>query len=85
MNKIKSIIQMAITDASVYILDPRQDGIHLEAYVISKEFESMGLVDQHRLVMQALKQNFETDLHALALKTMTPEQWEKSPLKEKVL
>ncbi len=84
MQKVQKIIQDAIHDAEVHILDPRQDGVHLEAYVISKQFEGLSLVDQHRLVMGPLKKNFQTDLHALGLKTMTPNQWEKSALKEKL-
>jgi len=33
------------------------------------------LVKQHQLVMKALKEAFEGDVHAMGLKTFTPEKW----------
>ncbi|MFN7161291.1 MAG: BolA/IbaG family iron-sulfur metabolism protein [Candidatus Gracilibacteria bacterium] len=62
-------IKKAIPDAEVIIRDPRNDGVHLAATVISKEFEGKGLVAQHRMVMNALKEEFKEDLHALSLTT----------------
>lgn len=75
MEEIKQTIVEAIEDAEVHILDPMNDGIHLEAIVISKTFEGQTLVKQHQRVMQPLKNHFSTTLHALALKTFTPQQW----------
>lgn len=72
---IKNKILETISDAEVHILDPRNDGVHLEAIVISKSFADIPLFKQHQLVMNSLKDFFETTLHALALKTYTPEQW----------
>lgn len=62
-------IQKSIPDAEVTIRDPRNDGVHLAATVISKEFEGKSLVGQHRMVMNALKEEFKGDLHALSLTT----------------
>ncbi|MBP9841298.1 MAG: BolA family transcriptional regulator [Simkaniaceae bacterium] len=76
MNKIKTAILQVIENAEVHILDPRGDGIHLEAIVISPLFEGMSLLKRQRIVMSALKELFENGLHALALKTYTPEQWD---------
>ncbi|MCH9614090.1 MAG: Acid stress protein IbaG [Chlamydiia bacterium] len=75
MEQIESAIKDAIEGAEVHILDPRGDGVHLEAIVVSKGFEGMSLLKRQRLVMDALKDQFELGLHALALKTYTPEQW----------
>jgi len=75
--KIKELIQGAISDAMVIVNDPQHDGVHLEAVVVSAEFEGKNLVAQHRMVMAPLKDAFDdTSLHALALRTMTPEKWE---------
>jgi stress-induced morphogen len=57
------------------VQDPMNDGAHLEATVISDSFVGMSLIDQHRQVMQPLKEAFAGNLHALALKTYTPEKW----------
>ena len=73
--QIEAIILAAIPDAQVIVRDPMNDGAHLEATVISESFSGIPLVDQHRQVMQALKHAFAGDLHALALKTFTPEKW----------
>lgn len=75
MKQIEEIILGAVPDAQVIVRDPMNDGEHLEAAVISESFVGMSLVDQHRQVMQALKGAFAGDLHALALKTYTPEKW----------
>ena len=73
---IKKEIIKAIPCAEIHILDPRNDGIHLEAIVISKTFQNIPLFKQHQLVMNSLKDFFATSLHALGLKTFTPEKWE---------
>lgn len=74
--QIKETIEAAVANAEVHIYDP--DGEHFEALVISSEFQGMPLIKQHKLVMNALKDRFATDVHALGLKTFTPEKWEKS-------
>ncbi|MEM7134475.1 MAG: BolA/IbaG family iron-sulfur metabolism protein [Chloroflexota bacterium] len=76
IDKIKEIIQSALPDATVYVLDPMNDGQHFESVVISPSFEGLSLVKQHQAVMNPLKTAFETDVHALRLKTFTPDKWE---------
>jgi len=77
VNEIKETIQQALPNAHIIVLDPMEDGIHLEAVVVSSEFEGLSLVKQHQKVMQPLNDHFNRSLHALSLKTLTPEQWEK--------
>lgn len=73
---IISSIKSALNDeAKVMILDPRNDGIHLEAHVVSDLFKEMSLVKRHKIVMNALKEHFASFLHALALKTFTEDEW----------
>ena len=76
LDKIKTRILEVIPDATVMVGDPRNDGVHLEAFVISESFVGQSLVKQHQTVMNALKEEFKDELHALALKTFTPEKWE---------
>ena len=73
--QIEEIILGAVPNAQVIVRDPMNDGAHFEATVISESFVGMPLVKQHRQVMQSLKDAFAGDLHALALKTYTPEKW----------
>ncbi len=73
---VQKHLESALEDASVEVLDPRGDDCHLEAIVISKQFEGLSLVKQHQLVMNTLKDHFDGGgLHALALKTYTPKTW----------
>jgi acid stress-induced BolA-like protein IbaG/YrbA len=73
---IKDIIMEALPDATVYVLDPYQDGQHFQAIVISSSFVGQSLIKQHQAVMLPLKHAFEGAVHALSLKTFTPEKWE---------
>ena len=74
---IKSLIEKDIPGATVHVLDPHRDGVHLQALVISDRFDGMSRVKQHRLVMTPLKASFDdASVHALALRTFTPGQWE---------
>lgn len=75
--EIKSKILEALPGAEITISDPMCDNAHFEAVVIAKEFEEMPLFEQHQAVMGALKETFNTKLHALGLKTYSPTQWEK--------
>ncbi len=52
------------------------DGRHFEAVVVSSKFESRTTLSRHRLVYATLDEHFASEaLHALSLKTYTPEQW----------
>jgi acid stress-induced BolA-like protein IbaG/YrbA len=53
------------------------DGRHFEALVVSAAFAGKSMLEQHRMVYATLGDSFRTDaLHALSLKTYTPEQWQ---------
>lgn len=55
------------------------EGTHLQIAVVSRQFEGLNLLDRHRLVHAALKEAFAQGLHALELKTYTPQEWEALP------
>jgi len=48
---------------------------HFEMRVISPAFAGQSKVAQHQMVYQALGGHMQNRIHALALKTYTPEQW----------
>lgn len=74
--EIKKIIEDSIIDATAHVLDPMNDGQHLQAFVISPAFDGIPLIKQHQMVMNSLKEAFEESVHALGLKTFTPEKWD---------
>ncbi len=78
LTDIKKVIEHAVPNSTVYVLDPMNDGQHLQAFVISPAFEGLMLIKQHQMVMRPLSEAFATSVHALGLKTFTPENWEKA-------
>jgi acid stress-induced BolA-like protein IbaG/YrbA len=51
------------------------DGQHFEAVIVSAEFSGKNMVQQHQLVYRALGDRMREEIHALSMKTLTPEQW----------
>lgn len=83
INEIKHCIEQQLPQATVYVSDPHNDGQHFESIVICPSFETLSLVKQHQVVMNALKEKFNTTVHALALKTFTPTKWKSEQHKYK--
>ncbi|MFQ5682317.1 MAG: BolA family protein [Candidatus Binatia bacterium] len=76
-DEIKSTLEQALPGSSVEIRDLTGGGDHFQVWVVSPSFEGKGLVDQHQMVYGALREAMGSErIHALALKTFTPEQWE---------
>jgi acid stress-induced BolA-like protein IbaG/YrbA len=55
------------------------DGHHWEAVIVSEAFRGKSRVQQHQLVYQALGERMREEIHALSMKTLTPEQWTENP------
>ena len=51
------------------------DGTHFEAIIVSTLFEEKSIIKQHQMVYQALGDMMRQEIHALSMKTLTPEQW----------
>jgi len=76
--EIKSTLEKALPGAIIEMQDLTGGGDHWQLYVVSSAFEGKGLIEQHRMVNEALKEEMaDQRIHALALKTYTPAQWEK--------
>ena len=75
---IRDRILAALPGSEVEVNDTTGTGDHFEARVVSLAFEGKSMVDQHQAVYAPLKDVLATgELHALALKTYSPEQWRK--------
>ena len=53
-------------------------GGHYRLLVVSPRFEGLSRVAAQRLVYQALGELMATDIHALEMRTLTPDQWSRS-------
>ncbi|AUG51704.1 BolA family protein [Thalassospira marina] len=56
--------------------DPRGES-HFSLLIVSQSFEGQNRVNRQRLVYTALDDLLKNRVHALALKTMTPDEWAK--------
>jgi len=54
------------------------DGHHFEAVIVSSAFRGKSRVQQHQLVYAALGERMRADIHALSMKTFTPEDWQQA-------
>jgi len=50
-------------------------GGHYRVLIVSSVFQGRGLLEQHRLVNDELAGMIGKEIHALSIKTLTPEQW----------
>lgn len=51
------------------------DGQHFEAVVVSGEFAGKSRIQRQQLVYQTLGSRMTGEIHALSMKTFTPEEW----------
>jgi BolA protein len=54
------------------------EGGHFDAVIVSAHFEGLGPVERHRAVYAVLGDLRERRVHALALRTYTPTEWQES-------
>ena len=56
-------------------IEVRGDGQHFEAVIVSPAFQGKNMVQQHQAVYAALGDRMREEIHALSMKTYSPEQW----------
>ena len=69
---IRDLIQQGLPGARVEVLG--EDGVHFEAVVVSAAFAGKLPLARHRMVYATLGERMGGEIHALALKTLTPEE-----------
>ena len=57
------------------LVEVRGDGHHFEAVIVSSAFRGKSKVQQHQLVYRALGERMREEIHALSMRTLTPEEW----------
>ncbi|NJN57465.1 MAG: BolA family transcriptional regulator [Leptolyngbyaceae cyanobacterium SL_5_9] len=78
-SQVEAMIKAGLPDAQVQVQDLTGGGDHYQVTVISSQFEGKGLVQQHQLVYGAVRQAMSSEaIHALSLKTYTPQTWQSS-------
>ncbi len=69
---VKSYIEQGMPCEHVQVAG---DGHHFEAIIVSAEFRGKSKVQQHQVVYRALGDRMKAEIHALSMKTLTPEEW----------
>ena len=71
MNRLETLLRQAFPDASeLAVLDRTGTGDHFQVVVESPRFSGLSLVDQHRLVYEALAEPLaDGTIHELRIKT----------------
>lgn len=75
-NELKAYIASGLSCEHIEVLG--NDGQHFEAVVVSSAFVGKSMVQQHQLVYQALGDRMRSEIHALSMRTFTPEAWANS-------
>ena len=76
--QLKARIETLAPGTSAEVMDLTGTMDHYRAIVISPAFEGKMMIEQHRMVFKTVQTEVDSgELHALTLKTFTPEQYEK--------
>jgi acid stress-induced BolA-like protein IbaG/YrbA len=70
--QVRSYIQDSLPCDHVEVVG---DGHHFEAVIVSAEFRGKTRVQQHQVVYRALGDRMREEIHALSMRTVTPEDW----------
>jgi acid stress-induced BolA-like protein IbaG/YrbA len=71
-DSIKSGIAAGLACEHVEVIG---DGQHFQALVVSAAFAGKSRVQRHQLVYGALGERMREEIHALSMRTLTPEEW----------
>ncbi|HZP11431.1 MAG TPA: BolA family protein [Nevskiaceae bacterium] len=84
IERIRAALEKALTPESLAIEDESQHHVghagaasgrgHFTVRIVSKAFAGVAPIQRHRLVYAALGALMETDIHALSIQALTPEE-----------
>jgi acid stress-induced BolA-like protein IbaG/YrbA len=69
---IRHLIEQGLPGAQASVQG--EDGVHFEATVVSEAFRGKLPLARHRMVYATLGERMGGEIHALALKTLTPDE-----------
>lgn len=72
-NFIKTLIEAGLPGAHADVQG--DDGVHFEALVVSEAFAGKLPLARHRMVYATLGERMGGEIHALALRTLTPAEY----------
>ncbi len=75
--EIQELIESKMPNSKVEVGDLTGTMDHLDILVVSDEFKGKLLLDQHQIVMDILKESLKEKVHAVKIKTLTWEKYNK--------
>ncbi len=73
--ELQGLIERGLPGAIVEVRDTTGGGDHFEALVVSSSFEGKSLIERHQQVYGAVGEAMRAQVHALTLRTLTPDQF----------
>ncbi len=73
--EVERLLRARFADAELELVDLTGTRDHYQARIVSSAFDGKSLIEQHQLVYGALGSAMSGAIHALALRTYTPEAW----------
>ena len=72
---VEEIIKSGLPDAQVFVEDMTGTRDHLAITVVSDAFKGKLLIEQHQVLMDLLKEELKSRIHAVKLQTYTQEKY----------
>lgn len=69
---VKSLIEAGMPEAEVEVQG--EDHTHFQAVIVSPQFEGRRTIQRHQIVYRTLGEKMGREIHALSMKTLTPEE-----------
>ncbi|KAM9980929.1 hypothetical protein ACTFIY_003241 [Dictyostelium cf. discoideum] len=85
-NEIKELLIKELNPINLEIINesymhnvPKGSESHFKVKIVSEKFETLSMIEQHRLVNEILKNYIGNGkIHALSITSRTPTQWKKN-------
>jgi BolA protein len=76
-DRLAPLVIEVINESSMHSV-PKGSETHFKVVVVSDAFTGKSPVERHRLIYQALTEELASGIHALAITSRTPQEWQNS-------
>lgn len=73
--EVEHLIMQGLPTAEVRVQS--EDGTHFEALIIAEVFAGKRPLARHQMVYRVLGERIGGEIHALSLRTLTPDEWQR--------
>jgi acid stress-induced BolA-like protein IbaG/YrbA len=78
IDEVRGLLEQAFPGARIDLSSPMGDNHHFQLLIVSDRFAGKSMVEQHQLVYRALGEAMHEAIHALSMRTYSPEQWKRA-------